>query len=138
MAFGLSNDGELELLRYYFNNEDVQLGIYNDATDDLADSDGLSAIGTEPSGSNYARQTVSPSEVTVSQDANSDGLVSIDPQTFSVGNSSQDVDAFFLYDSTNDMFIARGGIDTSERQTDHINLDQLESLRLGGDPLTLD
>jgi hypothetical protein len=138
MAFGLSNDGEQALLRVYFDNRDVQLGVYNDASDTLTDSDGLGKINTEPQGSNYDRQTVTGSEVTVSQDGDSDGLATIDPQTFSVGNSSQNVDAWFLYDSTNDDFVARGGIDTSGRTTDYVNLDQIESLRLGGDSLTLD
>lgn len=138
MAYGLSNDGEVALLREYFQQNDVQLGLYNDASDGLIDSDGVGAVSTEPSGSSYARQTVTWSEVTIAQDSDDDGLATIDPETFAVGDSSQNVDSWFLYHSGDDELLVRGPIDTSGRATDYVDLDQLESFRLGGDSLTID
>lgn len=136
MAYGLSNDGEVALLDYYFANKTVVMGLYNDADDNLADDDGPTNA-TEPSG-NYQRQDVPPSEVTVELNPSSNGEVTISPQTFSVGQSSMNVDSWFVYNATDDDMIGRGGIDTSGRQTDYVNLDQVESFRLGGQSFTLD
>jgi len=137
MAFGLSDQGELALLREYFKNNDVKLGVYNDATDTLSDSETEDNITTEPSGSEYQRQTVQPGEVSITLDSNNNGLIAIDPQTFSVDNSTQNVDAWFLYDADKDEFIMRGEINTSNRSTDYLDLSQINNLRLGGDSLTL-
>jgi len=87
MSFGLTNDGEQALLRAYFEMTDVQLGLYNDASDELTDADGVNAISTEPQGSTYERQTVTWSEVTVERTDDNNGLATISPQTFSVGDS---------------------------------------------------
>lgn len=138
MSFGLSNDGELRLLREYFNTYDVNIGLYLDATDTLTDSDGTGAITTEPSGSNYSPQNITTAETTVTLNANNDALLKIDQQTFSVGNSSQNIDAIYIVDPTSGSFLGRGEIDTSDRQTDYINLDQISSFRIGGGIATLD
>lgn len=142
MVYGLSNDGELAILRQYFKNNDVELGLYFDdganGGDDLTDSDELAAITTEPSGSNYTREVISPSNVTVSLNADNDALLTIDAETFSVDNSSENIDSFYLYNAVDDDFVGRGKIDTSNRSTDYINLDQVDSLRLAGETMILD
>lgn len=141
MGYGLNDDGELALLKKYFKNEDVEIGIYYDdpdnGGDNLQDSDGLADVN-EPSGSNYGRETITPSEVTIDLNSNNNARITIDTKTLSVGNSSMDVDSWFLYNANDSDFIGRSAIDTSDRQTDYINLDQIDSLRLAGETMVLD
>jgi len=43
------------------------IGIYNDTTDSITDSDDIAAITSEPGNTNYSRQDVSASNITFSQ-----------------------------------------------------------------------
>ena len=63
--------------------------LYNDATDAIGETDDLSAITTEPAGSDYARQssTVTTSQLSGNYGFSNDNLVSFDP-----GESTQTVD----------------------------------------------
>lgn len=69
----------------------VTVGLYLDATDALTETDNLSAVTTEPSNTNYARQssTVTTSLLSGSYGFNNDSQLSFD---FSDQSSSQDVD----------------------------------------------
>jgi len=138
MAYELFDQGEVALLREYFTRKNVQLGIITEDGPDLQDNDTIADL-TEPSGSNYERQTVEPADVTVAQDGDNDGLLTIDAlKTFKVGNSSENIYSAFLYNSNDDELIVATDIDTSERPNDYIDLSLVDSLRLSGDTLTFD
>ena len=138
MSLGLSNTGELALLREYFANHSVEFGVYNDSTDNLQDGDTVADISTEPTGSNYSRQSVTNSDVTITLDANSENaLLVVSPQPFEVSDSSQKIDAGFLYNPADDFFV-RIPVDTSSYPNDYIDLAQLDNLNLGGEAVTLD
>jgi len=94
MAY-LHDDGELIVLQSAFDGRTVQVGLFNDSTDQLAESDGFGAITTEPGGSNYAPQSVS--SPTVSQDA---GQTTVDmgSLSFQVSDASADVDQVYVRD----------------------------------------
>lgn len=136
MSFGLANDGEVAFLQYYFDNNTVEIGLYLDDTDALSDSDNEPDVTTEPTGSNYARETLPASEVTI-QISNGNALLSIGTQTFDVSDSTQNVDAVFFYNSNDDFFL-RAELDTSSYPNDYIDLDKLNDLNVGGAMLTLD
>lgn len=102
MAFGLSDVGEEALIRHFWTQDislpaSVDIGLYNDSSDGLTDSDDLSAINTEPSGASYSRQSVSfgTTDMTA-QDTNGDWEVDFADQTFDVSDSSQSVDGYFV------------------------------------------
>jgi hypothetical protein len=131
MAFGYNNTTEVTILSDHFSGRTFEMGLYNDATDSLTDSDSAGAITTEPNGSAYNRPTVDGSnDVTVSS-VNGNAEADVAAQLFDVSDDSANVDAFFLYDSSDDSFF-RGEIDTSSLGTDYVDLSQNTSVKLGG------
>lgn len=136
MSFGLSDDGELALLAQYFDNKSVVMGVYRDSVDNLDDTQSVGDITTEPQGSNYGREAVETTEVSVSLEDGS-GLIDVSPQTFNVSDSNQKIDAAFLF-NPDDGFFLRLDIDTSSYPNEYIPTSQLDNLRLGGDALTLE
>lgn len=101
MTVGLHDTGEEFILDYVFTDgatrpASVDIGLYNDSTDNLADSDDVSAITTEPSGGSYARQSASfPGDFTNSDDG-SDWQTVVANQTFDTSDSSQSIDSWFI------------------------------------------
>jgi len=82
----------------------IEIGLYEDASDNLADDSDEPDINTEPQGSNYARQTAafSSAELTVQDNASGNWEVSIEDQVYDTTDSNVDVDAYFVtieYDS---------------------------------------
>lgn len=74
----------------------VTVGLYDDSTDSLSESDDLAAITTEPNDGNYARQSVSvdSTDVTLSQvSGDIDADMSV---TFDTTNTTGTVDAVFV------------------------------------------
>jgi len=53
----LVNTGEEYVTKNDLQGDTVDIGLYNDSTDGIADTDNLAAITTEPGNANYARQT---------------------------------------------------------------------------------
>lgn len=106
MTVQLHNTGEEFILDYTFTDgatrpSDISIGLYDDGTDSLTDSDDLASITTEPSGSAYARQTASfPGDFTNSA-VSGDWETEIANQTFSSSNSTQTVDSYFTVVSFN-------------------------------------
>jgi len=101
MSVGIHDHGKEYLQRVGFNDlspvSTISVGLYNDSTDSLTESNDLSDITTEPSGASYARQTASLSgDVSFSQDGNNDIVVDVADQTFDTSDSSQSVDSFFV------------------------------------------
>ena len=101
----------------------VTMGLYLDSTDSISDSDDLSAITTEPSGSAYARQSISldSSDITIVDNTNGDWTVEFADQTFDLSDSSQNIDGYFIVanflasdtgdSSANDHLILTGALD---------------------------
>ncbi len=110
----------------------IDIGLYNDSTDTITESDDLSAITTEPSGSSYARQTDTFSTADISGDW---GIQNDSSISFDVSDSTQTVDAFFLVitftaDDTgdsgdNDHLVACGDLTQSRdlSQIDYLDAD---------------
>ena len=92
MATGLADFGE-EYIADKLSGESFDLGLYNDSTDTLSDSDDLSAITTEPTGASYARQTESFSSADLAGDW---GLTNDTSISFDTSDSTQTVDTLFL------------------------------------------
>lgn len=103
MATQLHDTGEQFIIEYVFTGgvskpTNVSVGLYNDGTDGLSDSDDYGAITTEPSAGNYAQQTVtfdgtgfSAAQSGGDWQATNDSTV-----TFDVTNTSQTVDSYFV------------------------------------------
>lgn len=75
----------------------LTVGLYNDSTDSLSESDDIAAITTEPTTGNYSRQTLSldSGDLTLSQDGSSD-LQTEGTVTFDVSDTGETVDGFFV------------------------------------------
>lgn len=71
------------------------IGLYNDSTDSLGDTNDVEDITTEPSGSAYARQSESASNFSASLQSG-DVRIAGSTQTFDVSDSSQSVDSVFV------------------------------------------
>jgi len=75
----------------------LTVGLYNDATDALSDSDDVGAITSEPTSGNYARQTLSTDTTDLSLSVNASTNVQADGTvTFDVTDTGETVDGFFV------------------------------------------
>jgi len=131
MAFGYNDTAEVTILSDHFSGRTFEMGLYNDETDSLTDSDSVGAITTEPSGTAYSRATVDGSNDVIVSSVNGTAEVDVAAQLFDVSDDSANVDAFFVYDSSDDSFF-RGEIDTSSLGNDYVDLSQNTSIKLGG------
>lgn len=94
----LTAAGEEYTVKNALDAASIIVGVYNDATDGLTDTsvDPSTEITTEPSNTNYARQTVAVSAAETAADqwgVENDTSFSFD---FSDQTASETVDAFFL------------------------------------------
>lgn len=102
MTVSLHDTGEEYILDVVMDGTEtrvtsVTIGLYNDGTDALTDSSDVGDITTEPTGSAYARQTVTLDATDVTNsDVSGDWESEFVQQTFDVSDSSQDVDAYFV------------------------------------------
>ena len=147
MTTQLHDTGEEAILDDFFEQSlskpaSVDIGLYNDATDALADSSDVGNITTEPAGSAYARQSASFGTTDfTNQDNSGDWETIIADQTFDTSDSSQNVDAYFVVIN----FTSDDTGDTSA--TDHLlftgsldqeyNLNDIDSFTLSGAGLSL-
>lgn len=94
MASILTDLGEEYLIKNNLDGSTVNVGLYNDSTDAISDTDDVDAINTEPSDGNYLRQ----SNVTIEQaDLSGDhGVDNTNKITFDVSGTSGDVDSYFF------------------------------------------
>jgi hypothetical protein len=103
MTTQLHDTGEEFIIDYVYTGgatkpANVDVGLYNDSTDTLADSDDIGAITTEPSGGNYVRQSVS-FDGTGFNTSDSGGdwqATNANTVTFDVTNTSATVDSYFV------------------------------------------
>lgn len=101
MSHGLKDTGEEAIIKYFFTDEitrpsSIDIGLYNDAVDDITDAQDVDDIDTEPTGASYSRQTVQfgTAEMT-SQTSGTDWGVEFDSRGFDTSDSSQIVDSYF-------------------------------------------
>lgn len=75
----------------------VDVGLYNDSSDNLSQANDLSAIATEPTTGNYNRQTLSldSGDISLSVDGGSD-LKAEGTVSFDVTDTGETVDGFFV------------------------------------------
>lgn len=99
MTFQLHDTGKQYSTRVQLNDvtpvSSVQIGLFNDSSDNLAASDDVADINTEPQGASYSRQTVSaPSDVTFALSGTQYNGEYVD-LTFDTSDSSQTIDGYF-------------------------------------------
>ena len=89
--------GEEELMTNGFDGQTFTVGVYDDSTNILSDTDTVSDITTEPSNANYSPQTSTFSIANLAGDfgVSNDSQLSFD---FSDISTSQVVDAFYVED----------------------------------------
>jgi hypothetical protein len=75
---------------------DVTVGLYNDATDGLADSDDVGSITTEPSGAAYGKQTATLGSDFTNQDNSGNWESILADQSYDTSDSGQSVDSYFV------------------------------------------
>ena len=109
MAF-LHYDGELLVLDNAFDGRTVNVGLFDDSTDQIAESDGFGDITTEPGGDDYAPQTVNDPGVT--QDAG-ETVVEMGSLSFEVSDATADVDKVYVQDDTTGDLIFTNDLDQS-------------------------
>ncbi|MWV65913.1 hypothetical protein GRS48_13950 [Halorubrum sp. JWXQ-INN 858] len=96
MAF-LHDEGELLIFESAFNGRDVEIGLYNDSTDSLAEASTYSDITSEPDGSDYSPQTVTDPDVSAN---GGDTEVTLGEISFDVGNAASTVDYVYVRDAS--------------------------------------
>ena len=89
----LTNIGEEWLVENNADGATITVGLYEDATDTLGEGSDLADLTTEPTGSNYARQT---GTVTTAQISGDFGFDNDNALSFDTSDSSQTVDAAFV------------------------------------------
>lgn len=141
MAYILNDLGEELVMKNNMDGLTHNVGLYNDSTDAITDTDDLGAITTEPSGAAYARQSSIYSVADISGDWGFDNDSKL---TYDVSDSSQTVDGSFLVHNFQ-------AVDTSDGSAqDHLigtaalsqsrDLSQVDTLEIsaGGSGVTLD
>ncbi len=122
----LHNEGELLVLEEAFDGRTVEVGLYNDSTDELAEGDTYSDISTEPDGDDYAVQTVSNPDV--SQNADDNAEVTMGELSFTVSDASTDIDYVFVRDESSGDLLFTNSLD----QTYDLNsIDTLDLSNIG-------
>jgi len=135
----LTNVGEEWLVENNADGATVKVGLYNDSTDALGESATLSDITTEPSGSNYSRQS---DTVTTEQISGDFGFDNDNQITFDTSDSSQTVDAAFVVvnfqsdsvagdGSATDNLIGAGDLSSSR------NLSDIDEVRIAAGDLDI-
>ena len=78
---------------------DLEISLYNDATDGLGDDSGPADVTTEPTGDGYARDTITLDSAEITTELNADGnfQFEFEDQVFDVEDSTQDVDAYVVF-----------------------------------------
>jgi len=136
----ITNIGEEYLYENNANGETVTVGLYEDATDSLGETDNLSAITTEPTGSAYSRQS---DTVTTRISAGEYGFDNDGQISFDTSDSTQTVDAVFIVvnfqsdsvagdGSATDNLVAAGDLSQSR------DLSSVDTLTIAANDLTIE
>ena len=133
MASLLTDLGEEYALETALNGVTLTVGLYNDGTDAITDTDDLAALTTEPAGASYARQ--SDTFALVDNGSGNWQLDNDTQLTFDTSDSSNTVDSYFIVAnftaddtgdaSVTDHMIATGALSQSRdlSQIDTLNID---------------
>lgn len=91
----LTDLGEEYFTKNNIDGASLDVGLYNDSTDGLSDTSDIGDITTEPSNTNYARQTdtFSASDISGNWGVDNDNKISFD---FSDQSTSENVDTAFV------------------------------------------
>jgi hypothetical protein len=95
--------GEQELMTNGFDATTLTIGVYNDATDALGDTNTVADITTEPTNTNYAPQTAGFTVAQISGDYGVDNDTSFSFD-FSDQSTSETVDAFYISDGAGNLY----------------------------------
>lgn len=133
MASLLTDVGEEYTLKTALEGVTLSVGLYNDATDSISDTDDIASLTTEPGGAAYARQSDTFSLI---DNGSGDWQLDNDAQlTFDTTDSSNTVDSYFIVASfqasdtgdggATDHMIATGALSQSRdlSQIDTLNID---------------
>lgn len=95
--------GEEELVKNGLDATTLTVGVYNDSTDNLGDTNTVADITTEPTNTNYSPQTSGFTAVQISGDwgIDNDSQLSFD---FSDQTASESVDAFYVSDGAGNLY----------------------------------
>lgn len=95
--------GEEQLVKNGLDADTLTVGVYNDTTDNLGDTNTVADITTEPTNTNYAAQTSIFSAVQIGGDwgVDNDTSLSFD---FSDQTTSETVDAFYVSDGAGNLY----------------------------------
>ena len=125
-------------------NSTLEITLYNQSTDALTDGSLPSEITTEPTGSNYVRETIAldTAEITTEQNTNSNYQFVFEDQTLITDDSTQSVDAYAVFvtfqsdlqgdSSTDEYLFFAGNLDQE------YDLGQIDEFVLRGTGLALD
>jgi hypothetical protein len=94
MSAILTDLGEEWMMKFDLDAEAIDVGLYDDSTDQISDGDDLGNITSEPSGGNYSRQSgeaLSASDISGDWGVDNDSTISFD-----VTNTSGTVDSYFF------------------------------------------
>lgn len=109
MAF-LHYEGELLVLSSAFDGREVEVGLFDDSVDSIAEGDTYSEITTEPDGTDYTQQSVTSPPVT-----QEGGVTEVDmgSLSFEVGDATTSADYVFVRDTTSGDLIMTNALDQS-------------------------
>lgn len=128
MAF-LHDSGELLVLNSAFDGRTVEVGLFDNSTDSLSDSDGYSAITTEPDGSDYAPASVSNPNVSQTSGTTT---VEMGDLTYQVSDATTSVNYVFVRDSSSGDLIFTNELDQA------YDLNSIDTLDLSNVGLSLE
>lgn len=92
MSYIVTDLGEEAVVTFNLDGITLDIGLYNDSTDNVSDSDDLAALSTEPSGSAYTRLS---STFSVVKSGGDWGIQNDSNIQFDVSDSAQTVDGVF-------------------------------------------
>ncbi|NGM69186.1 hypothetical protein G6M89_09230 [Natronolimnobius sp. AArcel1] len=122
----LHNEGELLVLDDAFDGRTVEVGLYDNSTDQLTEGDTYSDIDTEPDGDDYSVQTVDDPEVDQNVDDNAE--VTMGELSFQVSDAEREIDYVYVRDASTGDLIFTNDLD----QTYDLNsIDTLDLSNIG-------
>jgi hypothetical protein len=128
MAF-LHDSGELLVLNSAFDGRNVEVGLFDNSTDSLSDSDGYSAITTEPDGSDYAPASVSSPNVSQTSGTTTAEMGNL---TYQVSDATTSVNYVYVRDSSSGDLIFTSELDQA------YDLNSIDTLDLSNVGLSLE
>jgi hypothetical protein len=128
MAF-LHDEGELLVLNSAFDGRTVEVGLFDNSTDSLTESDGYSAITTEPGGSDYSPASVSSPSVSQTSGTTT---VEMGNLTYQVSDATTSVNYVYVKDVSSGDLIFTNSLDQA------YDLNSIDTLDLSNVGLSLD